>query len=167
VADDMRISSQGPNGNGLSLDLQHKKIAFTGKDAMSLVLIVVIGAALWLRSQDMSNDLKAIATHLQALYARQDAIRAEILGQNTMAEAKAKTQSDDVTAQSTELLAAIREQTKELTANRLRLEDRIERGMERLWTALVTFNENLRRDPTVQLPLGVPMPKEPPAGGQR
>jgi hypothetical protein len=160
VADDVRMSASGPNGNGLQLDLQQKKISFTGKDALTLVLIVVLGAGLWLRSQDISADLKAISTHLQALYARQDVLRTELQQQNVAAEVKTQQQNDKVSEQSAELIAEIRAQTKELTANRIRLEDRIERGMEKLWTALTTFNENLRREPATQLPLGVPLPRE-------
>ena len=167
MAEDVRGTGPVPNGNGLKLDLQHRTIAFTGKDAIVLLFVAIIGAGLWLRSKDLSKDLQDIATDLKALHAQQDTLKTAMLEQNTFIERKTQQQGEKLHDQSTQLIVEIREQTKDLTAQSLRLEERIEQGMKALWSALITFNENLRRDPAAQLPLGVLPPREGPPGGQR
>jgi uncharacterized protein HemX len=66
------------------------------------------------------------------------------------------------------ILAAMQEHQRQLTTALTRQDDRFERGLEKLWSALATLNENIRRDPAAQLPL-IPMPpsREGSPGGQR
>ena len=47
MAEEVRVSSQGPNGNGFSLDLREKKLGLTGPNVALLLLIIIIGVVAW------------------------------------------------------------------------------------------------------------------------
>ena len=59
MADEMRIQSQGPAGNGVLFDLKERKLGLTGPNVALLLLICLIGGIAWLRTGTVDKGLKA------------------------------------------------------------------------------------------------------------
>ena len=69
MADEVRVSSQGPDGNGVQVDLREKKFALTGPNVALLLLICIIGAVAWLRTGTIDKTLKSGQEQLRPLRA--------------------------------------------------------------------------------------------------
>lgn len=60
MADDVRVSSTGPEGgNGFSVDLREKKFGITGPNVALLLLICIIGVVAYLRTGAIDKTMKA------------------------------------------------------------------------------------------------------------
>ena len=59
MAEDIRVSAPGPDGNGFQLDLSQKKLGLTGPNVALLLLIIIIGAVAYLRTGTIDKTMKA------------------------------------------------------------------------------------------------------------
>jgi hypothetical protein len=66
MADEVRVSSPGPNGNGFSLDLREKKLGLTGPNIALMLLIIIIGYIAWDRTGKLDTTIGAIHNQITA-----------------------------------------------------------------------------------------------------
>lgn len=177
MADEMRIQSQGPDGNGLQLDLREKKLGLTGPNVALLMLILIIGGVAWLRTGTIDKTLKAGQEQLTAtegrvqqrvseLFGRIDKLlddlgeQAIILNTNnakvTTGQQELRNHLDMALTKQNELVAV---QTTTIDAKVDGLERYVEKWFSEIGTRLEWLDHNIEH-PDRRLPLRAPSPHE-------
>jgi hypothetical protein len=67
VADEVQVQSQGPGGNGFSVDLKQRSLGITGPIVIPVVTLLLVGALGWIRSRDLKDSLEKTNTELRAI----------------------------------------------------------------------------------------------------
>jgi hypothetical protein len=67
MADEVRVSAPGPDGNGFSLDLREKKLGLTGPNVALLLLILIIGGIAYVRTGTVDKTMQAGQAQLIAI----------------------------------------------------------------------------------------------------
>ena len=80
MADEVRIQSQGPNGNGVLFDLKEKRLGFTGPNVALMLLIFIIGGVAYLRTGTIDTTLQAGQAQLLATEDRVSKRISELFG---------------------------------------------------------------------------------------
>jgi hypothetical protein len=80
MADEVRVSTQGSDGNGVLLDLKQRKLGLTGPNVALLMLILIIGGVAYLRTGTIDKTLKASQEQLAATEGRVHARVGELFG---------------------------------------------------------------------------------------
>jgi hypothetical protein len=177
MPDDVRISSQGPNGNGLSVDLREKKFGITGPNVALLLLICVIAGVAYMRTGTIDKTLKAGQEQLAAtearvqqrvseLFGRIDKLEDDLQEQNTLLaanNAKVTAGQQDLRAHVDEGLSKqndlVHQQTNAIFEKITTLEKYIERWFSEVGERLEMLNWNIAH-PEKALPLRAPVPRE-------
>ena len=166
MADEVQVQSQGPGGNGFSVDLKQRSLGITGPIVIPVVTLLLVGALGWIRSRDLKDSLEATNTHLQQLYDRQDRFRQELqtlfLTQVDQLRALHLAHKELLAQQHTETLERLRE-NRDVTGAKLDEQNKLlgEQTKEvRQHHAIIIWNQ--RHDPGEQLILDLPIPPERP-----
>lgn len=175
--DEVRVSSQGPDGNGVQVDLREKKFALTGPNVALLLLICIIGGVAWLRTGTIDKTLKAVQEHVAAtegrvhervtsLFGRMDRLIDDIQAQNLLLTANnakvteglhgLRTHLDEALVRQDELLHS---QTNAIDGKVNTLEKYIEAWFSEMGKRFEIMNWNLSH-PDKALPLRAPVPSD-------
>jgi hypothetical protein len=177
MADDVSISSQGREGNGVSVNLREKKFALTGPNVALLMLILIIGGVAYIRTGTIDKTMKAGQEQLAAtedrvhkrvsdLFVRIDKLLEDVQDQNTLLTAN----NAKVTAGQHELRAHVDEglskqndmvhqQTNAIFEKVTMLERYIDGRFSEIGQRLEMLNWNIAH-PEQALPLRAPLPRE-------
>ena len=177
MADDIRVSSTGPNGNGFQLDLAQKKLGLTGPNVALLLLILIIGVVAYLRTGTIDKTLNAGQAQLTAteervskrvsdLFGRIDKLVDDMAAQNvllnmnnakvTAGQVDLRTHLDTALTKQNELVAI---QTTTIDTKVTTLEKYIETWFSEIGRRLELLNHNIS-NPERTLPLRAPLPHE-------
>ncbi len=168
MADEIQVTSP-PGGNGLNLKMGTKQLGITGPIVIPVICIALVGAIGWIRSADFKESLHEVNTHLQAIYARQEALRSDLQEQTKEMLSALRDNRDitgekiqTLTTQTTELHHAMGTQTAELVR-------RFEQQTTELTQRLSILSYNVDRPIGERLPLNVKpesVPQLQPQGGR-
>lgn len=178
MADDVRISSPGPDGgNGFSLDLRQKKLGLTGPNVALLMLILIIGGVAYVRTGTIDKTMKTGQEQLAAtearvhqrvsdLFARLDKLLDDMQAQNalltannakvTAGQQELRTHVDEGLTKQNDL---VHQQTNAIFAKVTTLEKYIEGWFSEIGQRLEMLNWNIAH-PDKTLPLRAPLPRE-------
>jgi molybdopterin converting factor small subunit len=175
MADEVRVSSQGPDGNGVQVDLREKKFMLTGPNVALLLLICIIGAVAWLRTGKIDTTLKTGQEQLTAtegrvqqrvseLFGRMDKLLDDLQRQNDLLNAnnaKVTTGQHELRTHLDEALvrqdALVHTQTEAVEALVKGLTQYVEAWFSELGKRFEILNHNIAH-PDRALPLRSPLP---------
>jgi hypothetical protein len=177
MAEEVRVSTQGPDGNGVNVDLRERKFALTGPNVALLLLILIIGGVAYVRTGTIDKTMRAGQEQLAAtedrvhkrvtdLFTRIDKLLDDVQLQNTLLTAN----NAKVTAGQQELRAHVDEglskqndlvhqQTNAIFEKVTMLEKYIEGWFSEVGQRLEMLNWNIGH-PDKALPLRAPLPRE-------
>ena len=170
MAEEIRVQTPDPEGNGFLLDLTQKKLGLTGPNVALLLLIIIIGGVAWLRTGTIDKTLHAVAAQVAStedrvqkrvdqLLTRIDKIIDDTQGQNTLLSAN----NTKITTGQHELRVHLDEsmlKQNDLLRTQLdALEQYIEGWFTEVGTRLELLNYNIK-NPDKALPLRAPLPRE-------
>jgi uncharacterized protein YoxC len=177
MADEVRVSSQGPGGNGVQVDLREKKFALTGPNVALLMLILIIGGVAYIRTGTIDKTMKDGQAQLSAtedrvhkrvsdLFGRVDKLLEDVQVQNTLINAnnaKVTAGQQDLRAHVDEGLTKqndlVHQQTNAIFEKVTTLEKYIEGWFSEIGQRLEMVNWNIAH-PDKALPLRAPLPHE-------
>jgi uncharacterized protein YoxC len=177
MADEVRVSSQGPGGNGVQVDLRERKFALTGPNVALLLLILIIGGVAYVRTGTIDTTMKAGQAQLAAtedrvqkrvseLFARVDKLLEDVQEHATLLaanNAKVTAGQQDLRAHVDEGLsqqsALVHQQTSAIFEKVTTLEQYIEGWFSEIGQRLEMLNWNIAH-PEKALPLRAPLPRE-------
>jgi hypothetical protein len=177
MADDVRISSQGPDGNGVKVDLREKKFALTGPNVALLMLILIIGGVAYIRTGTIDTTMRAGQEQLAAtearvqqrvseLFGRIDKLLDDLQEQNVLLaanNAKVTTGQHELRVHVDEGLTKqndlVHQQTTAIFEKVTTLEKYIEGWFTEVGERLEMLNWNIAH-PDKALPLRAPLPRE-------
>jgi Tfp pilus assembly protein PilO len=155
VADDVQVQSQGPSGNGFSLDLKQRSLGITGPIVIPVLCLLLLGVLGWLRSKDLNEQLKALG-------ARQEQIRTELREQNTLVAAQTEAlrgelreQNAILHAQSDEVRNEFRAQNRTMADQAVTAQQALVAQMQGVAERLSILSYNMNKPPEDRLPLEV------------
>ena len=177
MADEVRIQSQGPNGNGVLFDLKEKKLGLTGPNVALLLLILIIGGVAYIRTGTIDKTMKAgqeqiagtedrVHKRVDALFLRMDKFIDDLHAQTALLTAnnakvaagqqELRIHIDGVTSKQNDLL---HQQTNAIDAKIVRLTEYIEGWFTEMGKRAEVHNHNTLH-PDRALPLRSPLPPE-------
>jgi hypothetical protein len=177
MADEVRIQSQGPDGNGLQLDLREKKLGLTGPNVALLLLILIIGGVAWLRTGTIDKTLKGgqeqiaategrVHQHVAELFGRIDTLLHDLQQQTVVMNANNAKVTEGQHALRTHLDEAlvrqdqlVHRQTEAIEALVKGLTQYVEAWFSEMGRRLELLNHNIAH-PDKALPLRAPVPRE-------
>jgi uncharacterized protein YoxC len=177
MADDVSISSQGRDGNGVKVDLREKKFALTGPNVALLMLILIIGGVAYIRTGTIDKTMKAGQEQLAAtesrvqqrvseLFGRMDKLLDDLQAQNVLLaanNAKVTAGQHDLQAHVDEGLTKqndmVHQQTNAIFEKVATLEKSIDGRFAEIGQRLEMLNWNIVH-PEKALPLRAPLPRE-------
>lgn len=129
MAEEIRVSSQGPDGNGVQVDLREKKFALTGPNVALLLLILIVGWVAWDRTGKVDNTLKAGQEQLAATEDRVHKRVSELFGRMDKMLDDQQTQNVLLTTNNTKITEGQHTLQQVVTAEIQRRSDKIEAAM--------------------------------------
>jgi hypothetical protein len=173
MAEEVRVSAPGPNGNGFQLDLREKKLGLTGPNVALLMLILIIGAVAYIRTGTIDRTLKAGQEQLAAtetrvqgrvgeLFGRIDKLLDDLQAQNvfltannakvTAGQQELRAHLDDALAKQT---ALVHTQTEAIANLLLKQNEYVEKWFSDMGTRLEWLDHNIAH-PDRRMPLRAP-----------
>jgi hypothetical protein len=177
VAEEVNISSQGREGNGVSVNLRDKKFALTGPNVALLMLILIIGGVAYIRTGTIDKTMKAGQEQLAAtearvqlrvsdLFGRIDKLIDDLQAQNTLLatnNAKVSAGQQELRSHVDEGLTTqndlVHQQTNAIFEKVTLLEKSLDGRFAEIGQRLEMLNWNITH-PEKALPLRAPLPRE-------
>jgi hypothetical protein len=177
VADDVSISSQGREGNGVSVNLREKKFALTGPNVALLMLILIIGGVAYIRTGTIDKTMKSGQEQIAATEARVHQRVSELFGRIDKLVDDLQAQSIALNANNAKVTAGqqelrvhvdegltkqndlVHQQTNAIFEKIAALEQYIEKWFSEIGQRLEMLNWNIAH-PEQALPLRAPLPRE-------
>ena len=177
MAEDIRVSTPGPDGNGFQLDLSQKKLGLTGPNVALLLLIIIIGGVAYLRTGTIDKTMKAgqeqitgtedrVHKRVDQLFLRMDKFiedlhaQTVLLNQNNAKIAAGQQElRSHVDAVATKQDGLLHQQTNAIDAKIIKLTEYIEAWFTEMGKRAEVHNHNTLY-PDRALPLRSPLPPE-------
>lgn len=142
MAEEIRVSSQGPDGNGVQVDLREKKFALTGPNVALLLLICLVGVVAYLRTGKLDDTIKAGQAQLATMEDRTHKRISELFG-------RIDKMIDDAQAQNAILTTNNMKVTEGQHAMQQVIVAEVQRRSDKIEAAMHDQDERLREQTTV------------------